>query len=248
MTLGNTVAYFGMRVIQYYADTYMSKVLGVSGIIKFILYIVICLTGPILGILICGIICNKIGGYIGKRGMIFILILNIIACVSSHFITATLNAFLSLFSCWLFLFVYAAAAPLQGGVIISCLPNELKGNGYSICLFFLNALGNFPSSFVYSIIADLFGQKEDSTDQKKYRAAMMVTMYYNYVGLALVIIATIFRFKIKGNLGSDKENEKEKVEKETEKENKKENKNEEVSEKEKKENTNSLDEPLDPSL
>ena len=82
MTISNTVAFFGMRVIQFYADKYMDLVLNISQNIKFILYIILCMTGPVFGILICGIICSKIGGYGSKNGMIFILILNIIACIS----------------------------------------------------------------------------------------------------------------------------------------------------------------------
>ena len=49
MSISNTVAFFGMRVIQYYADKYMEKVLKISENIKHILYIIICITGPIVG-------------------------------------------------------------------------------------------------------------------------------------------------------------------------------------------------------
>ena len=212
MVIGNTVAFFGMRVIQFFADAYMEEVLDVKKEIKFILYIVLCMTGPVLGILICGIICSKIGGYASKNGMIFIIILNIIACITSHLITLTLNSFISLFACWLYLFCFAAVTPLQGGVIIASLPKELKGNGFSINMFFLNGLGSFPSSYIFGLIADFFMdiyQKKDI----KYRKAMMATMFYNYVGLILIIIAGIFRFKLKGDLGNYEEKEKE-IEKE----------------------------------
>ena len=93
MTLSNTVAFFGMRVIQFYADKDMEEVLEINKKLKFILYIILCMTGPVIGILICGIICSKIGGYASKNGMIFILFLNIIACIASLLITATLNPF-----------------------------------------------------------------------------------------------------------------------------------------------------------
>ena len=122
--------------------------------IKFIIYVLLCLTGPILGIIVCGIIITKIGGYASRNGMAFILTLNIIASVISIFITITLNPYLSLGSAWIYLFCLAAVTPLQGGVIISSLPKELKGNGYSINMFFLNALGSFPSSYVFALICD----------------------------------------------------------------------------------------------
>ena len=204
MSIGNTVAFFGMRVIQFYADEYMGTVLKIEKKVKSILYVVLCMTGPVLGILICGIICSKLGGYASKNGMIFIIILNIIACISSHFITLTLNPFLSLSANWLYLFCYAAVTPLQGGVIIASLPKELKGNGFSINMFLLNGIGSFPSSYIFGLIADYFNYLEES---KKYRTAMMIIMFYNYLGLILIIIAGIFRFRLKGELGNNEENE-----------------------------------------
>ena len=66
MSIGNTVAFFGMRVIQFYADKFMELVLGVDKNVKFIYFIILCVAGPILGVLIIGIIMQKIGGY-GSR-------------------------------------------------------------------------------------------------------------------------------------------------------------------------------------
>ena len=204
MAIGNTVAFFGMRVIQFYADEYMGTVLGIEKKIKFILYVVLCMTGPVLGILICGIICSKLGGYASKKGMIFIIILNVIACISSHFITLTLNPFLSLSANWLYLFCYAAVTPLQGGVIIASLPKELKGNGFSINMFLLNGIGSFPSSYIFGLISDYFN-KYNLENKVKYRKAMIIIMFYNYLGLILIIIAGIFRFRLQGELGNNEE-------------------------------------------
>lgn len=203
MSIGNTVAFFGMRVIQFYADKYMDKVLHVEENVKFIYYIVLCMTGPILGILICGIIITKIGGYTSKNGMIFIVILNIIACVISIFITISLNTFISLGSAWLYLFCFAAVTPLQGGVIITSLPKELKGYGYSINMFFLNAIGSFPSSYVFALICDAIKEHYPEQGDMRYRTTMRITMLYNFVGLILIVIGSIFRFRLTGDFGSD---------------------------------------------
>ena len=191
-----------MRVIQFYADEFMGKVLDVKPNQKFLYYIILCLTGPVFGILICGFICSKIGGYTSKNGMIFILVLNVIACFSSFFITLTLNQFVSLFSAWLFLFSFAAATPLQGGIIISSLPKEFKGNGYSINMFFLNAFGSFPSSYVYALICDFIKEHYPEKGNMRYRTTLMITMFYNYFGLIMIIIASILRFRLKGELGT----------------------------------------------
>ena len=179
------------------------------------------MTGPVFGIIICGLIITKIGGYTSKNGMIFILILNIVAAFISIFITVTLNSFISLGSAWLFLFCYAAVTPLQGGVIISSLPKELKGNGYSINMFFLNCLGSFPSSYVFALICDFINDHYPQKGDMRYRTTMRITMLYNFIGLTLIVIASIFRFKIKGDLDNsgNKEKEDDKKEKMVESEN-----------------------------
>ena len=206
MSIGNTVGFFGMRIIQFYADKYMELVLLIEESRKFIYYIIICMTGPVLGIIICGIIITKMGGYLSKKGMVFILSLNIIGSVISIFITISLNIFLSLFSTWLYLFCLAAASPLHGGIIIASLPKDLKGDGYSINMFFLNALGSFPSSYVFALICDFIRNHYPEKGEMRYRDTMRITMLYNFVGLTLITIASILRFRIEGELGSSKNN------------------------------------------
>ena len=58
-------------------------------------------------------------------------------------------------------------------------------------------MGSFPSSYVFSILVDAFSEK---SEEDQYRYAWMITMCYNFVGLLYVIIAGIFRYKIKGDL------------------------------------------------
>ena len=202
MSIGNTVAFFGMRVIQFYADKYMELVLVVNKNVKFIYYTILCLTGPILGVLIIGIVMQKIGGYGSRKGMILILVLNAIADAISVVFTLTLNTFVSLASAWIYLFCLAAVTPLQGGIIIASLSKELKGNGYAVNMFFLNALGSFPSSYVFALICDFIENNYDKSNMR-YRTTMRIVMFYNFVGLALIIVGAIFRFRIKGDLEAE---------------------------------------------
>ena len=224
MSIGNTVAFFGMRVIQFYADKFMELVLDVDKNVKFIYFIILCISGPILGVLIIGIIMQKIGGYGSKNGMILIIILNTIASFISILITATLNTFISLGSAWIYLFCLAAVTPLQGGVVIASLPKELKGNGYSINMFFLNGLGSFPSSYVFALICDFIRDNYDESNMR-YRTTMRVVMFYNFFGLLLIILAGIVRFRIKGDLNVDQKKE---IKEEDKDENKEKNKEENI--------------------
>ena len=183
-----------------------------------------------------GIICNKIGGYTSKNGMIMILLLNLIACVFSIFITVSLNTFISLGSSWMYLFCFAAVTPLQGGVIIASLPKELKGNGFSINMFFLNCLGSFPSSYVFANIADYIKENYPEQGDMRYRTTMRITMFYSWVAMILVGIAGFLRLRMKGKFGSiEKDEDKKEEENNEEEKREEENKDEDKKEEEKKE-------------
>lgn len=200
MSIANTVCYFGMRVLQFYADRYMTDFLDVPDSVKFYYYFIICVTGPLIGVISGGIICSKLGGYVSKNGMIFILICFGVAALSSSFIGLNNNTFVCLLSCWIYLFADAASTPLNGGVIIASLPPHLKGNGYSVNMFFLNCIGSFPSSYVYSLICDFITDHYKGIGNEYLQYSMRITMTYNYVGLILALFAGYFRFKIKGDL------------------------------------------------
>ena len=206
-SIANTVSFFGMRVIQFYVDKYMEFVLDVNSEKRFMCFVILCITGPSTGAILGGIICSKIGGYASKNGMWMMLILTIIASISSTLLTISNNTFFFSVICWIYFFCLAAVTPLAGGLIISALPNDLKGSGYSVNMFFLNGIGSFPGPAIYSLIADLIKNNKKDNDYSYLKKAMEITMYYNYVGMVLMIIASVLRFRIKGDLGDDKKKE-----------------------------------------
>ena len=69
-------------------------------------------------------------------------------------------------------------------------------------MFFLNGLGSFPSSYVFALICDFIRDNYDESNMR-YRTTIRVTMFYNFFGLLLIILAGIVRFRIKGDLGSE---------------------------------------------
>ena len=89
-------------------------------------------------------------------------------------------------------------------------PN-LRGDGFSLCNCFNNLLGSFPSSYAFSALVDAFDGK---TEEEQFSYAWMITMCYNFTGLLYVIIAGVFRYKIKGDLLGESNDKKELEEKE----------------------------------
>ena len=203
-SLCNSVAFFGIGVVQFYGDKYMEIVLDIDKAYRFILFGILCLFGPTTGMVCGGIICSKLGGYIKRSSMVFVILCMAISSVISMFIAFHKIPILFIITGWSYLFAIGASIPPISGIIISCLDNNLRGDGFSFCNLIINLIGSFPSSYVYSLLADAFKSKGEKA---KLQYAWMFSMGYNFVGLILVIIGGIFRFRIKGDLSENKNEE-----------------------------------------
>ena len=212
----NSIAFFGIGVVQFFGDKYMKLVLKIGKTTRFFLFAFLCLFGPTTGMVCGGIICSKLGGYVKRSSMIFVILCMAIASTISMLISFHKIKIIFAITGWTYLFSIGGVIPPISGIIISCLDNNLRGDGFSFCNFLTNLIGNFPSSYVYSLLVDAFapesdkGKKEEEQSTDKFRYAWMITMSYNFVGLLFVFIAGIYRFKIKGDLSEDKKEEGEK--------------------------------------
>ena len=204
-SLCNSVAFFAIGVVQFYGDKYMEKVLKIDANVRFILFALLCLLGPTSGMVFGGLICTKFGGYVKRKSMTFVIISMGAAAGISMVIACHEIPALFVITGWTFLFGIGAVIPPISGIIISCLDLNLRGDGFSICNLLNNLIGSFPSSYVYSLLVDGF---EKEQEEEKYRYAWMITMGYNFIGLLYVLIAGIFRYRIKGDLSEDVEEKK----------------------------------------
>ena len=205
-TLSNSVSFFGMGIVQYLGEIYMELVLKMDATLRFIIFSLLCLLGPIVGMIFGGLVCSKLGGYNKRRAMIFIIILLMAAAILSSLITLGDNTIVFIIFSWSYLFFLCAAVPPESGIIIASLENNLRGDGFALSNSLLNLLGSFPPSYIFGALSDFFKNKiseEEANNYSHYVYSWMLCMAYNYVGVILIIIAGIFRFRIKGDLSSN---------------------------------------------
>lgn len=186
--LANSVVFFGMAVIQFWGADYMQYVVGVED--EFVLLYVfsaICITGPPAGIILGGVIGSKIGGYTVRKAIVICVGLCAMSCVFALIITLD-SSHVAYFGImvWLYFFFSGATTPLETGIVISSLPERLRGDGFSVMNFILNLIGNLPASSVYGLIYE-------NTEHTHNTYAMFFTMSYNVVGLIFVILGMVFR-------------------------------------------------------
>ena len=209
-TLSNSVSFFGMGIVQYWGEIYMELVLKMDATFRFIIFSLLCLLGPILGMIFGGLVCSKLGGYNKRRAMVFIIILLIVAALLSSLITLGNNTIVFIIFSWSYLFFLCAAVPPESGIIIASLENNLRGDGFALSNSLMNLLGSFPPSYIFGALSDLIKSripKEEANNYSHYVYSWMLCMVYNYIGVILIIIAGFFRFRIKGDLSSNPDEE-----------------------------------------
>ena len=199
-----------MGIVQYWGEIYMELVLKMDATFRFIIFSLLCLLGPILGMIFGGLVCSKLGGYNKRRAMVFIIILLIVAALLSSLITLGNNTIVFIIFSWSYLFFLCAAVPPESGIIIASLENNLRGDGFALSNSLMNLLGSFPPSYIFGALSDLIKSripKEEANNYSHYVYSWMLCMVYNYIGVILIIIAGFFRFRIKGDLSSNPDEE-----------------------------------------
>ena len=207
-TFSCSVAFFGMAVVQYWGKEYMEKVLLLKDPNEIaIKFGALCISGPTLGVFVGGIICSKLGGYSHRNAIKMCFIFCLISSVSSLFIGYAKNngdeVFFFIFI-WVYFFFIGAIIPATSGIIIVSLPENLRGDGFSITNILLNLLGNFPASFAYSFLLDIFIEKNHGDKSVGHQDAMKYIMFYNFVGLISIVISMIFRLNQQDEESKDK--------------------------------------------
>lgn len=131
---------------------YLINVIHVSDNLADLFFIIFCVTAPISGILFGGFYVKKIGGYANLEAMYFIMFCTF-SCFSLGLTLAFIrNTYVFAVLMWLFLFFGSSMVPSLNGSLLSSLPANLKGSGYSFQNVVVHLLGNTPAPSFYGYI------------------------------------------------------------------------------------------------
>lgn len=146
---------FVSNALLYWMKSYLKDVIKIDQTLIDIFFIVVVVTAPISGIIIGGILVNKIGGFQHvnslKMGVIISFILFSIGIIL--FFIYNLYAFGSLI--WTFLFFGSMLDPCVTGTVIKSLPDNLKGTGYTFNLIYSNIFGTSLGPFIFGLLFDI---------------------------------------------------------------------------------------------
>jgi MFS family permease len=182
----------------------MINALGATNLTQTLMcFAIICLTSPTLGILIGSSIINYQGGYESKNSILICLISSTLSAICTIPAPFTTNIYTFTLCLWLVLFFGGAIVPPLNGIIMSSIPRELVGTANSIVIMISNLFGYLPAPFLYGIIKDMYGQKQES-EKNQERYTMRISLWLSGLGVVFLLIATIIRYKKYDEIYMDK--------------------------------------------
>lgn len=152
-------------------------------------FIAICLTGPIAGVILGGLFVQKvIGGYEYKNSSLFIVVQLTIAAVLIIPIYYMDTLFQIALNLWLLMFFGGSTMPIIQGITISSLPPGLRASGNSFCNLMIFALGFTSAPPFYGYIYQL-------TQSFDKRIAFVATLSISLIGWVAAIVSHFIRSK-----------------------------------------------------
>lgn len=62
--------YFVVTGLQYWVSAYMTNVLGATAELAALYFVILCFTGPIVGVIMGGVLTQYFGGYNSTKGQL----------------------------------------------------------------------------------------------------------------------------------------------------------------------------------
>ena len=185
--LGISCMLFVVTGIQFWISDYMQEVMNVPSSKVYIIFSIVCITAPTLGVLSGGIFIQYLGGYTNRKALD--------ACFKISIIAGCCGIFLPLFDIpiifvifmWLLLFFGGSITPGLTGIMIASIPENSKEIGNSVTQLFYNLIGYLPSPFIYGFVCKYTGGS-------KSRWGLTVLVLWGMLGVLFLYYAKKYDF------------------------------------------------------
>jgi len=174
--------YFVVTGIQYWISDYLRNVLHAPASSIFVVYLIVSLTAPTIGVIVGGAIVHNCGGYSGDKAMPICILFSLFA-ISVGIPVPFVNEFYPFaILVWLLLFFGGAMMPGLMGIMISSVHTRHRSFANSTSQTFQNLLGFMPAPVLYGMLNQLTGSEGS-------RAGMMLLMFWSVPSVIMLLIA-----------------------------------------------------------
>ena len=186
--LGISCMLFVVTGIQFWISDYMREVMNIPSSKVYILFSIICITGPTLGVLSGGFFIQYLGGYTNKMALDACFKISIIAALCGIFLPFFNIVWIFVVFMWFLLFFGGSITPGLTGIMIASIPEKSKEIGNSISQLFYNLIGYLPAPFIYGLICKYTGGS-------KSRWGLVVLVLWGVLGVICLYFARMFNFE-----------------------------------------------------
>ena len=191
LALAISSLYFVVTGLQYWVSAYLMITMQIDHEEVYYYYSFTCLSAPISGVIIGGIMFNCLGGYNSPKSYALACLLGFFACISCLPIPFVMNKYLVYLLLWcVFFFGATIIAPLVGFMLAS-VQAERRTTANSIATLSYNLFGYLPAPFIYGLFSDIFPNDERSS----HRVAIGVILYWSIIAMVMMMFAMILFLK-----------------------------------------------------
>lgn len=172
ITLANTVNFFTVSGVQYWATYYYINALGTPQHLANICFGALAITAPLIGAILSGFIANKLGGYGSTKIIPFLIGISLLAAPTALYLPEADSWQLLSLLFFVLLLLGGIQIPICYGVILNKVEPELRPMANSFSYMVYNLLGYFPAPILYGI-----ANSSNGADKLSSRYGMKLLMY-----------------------------------------------------------------------
>ena len=191
--------YFISTALTFWTTDYLTNVMNFDKDNVYRAFILITITGPLLGVIYGGIVVQKLfGGYEQRHSIAFVwfhLLIAGLLVIPIYFLNSLISLSIVI---WLLLFFGGSTIPTLQGITISSLPHSLRASGNSMNNLLIYTLG-------FSAAPLFYGAIYDKTKDNDPRLAFVLTLSWGGVSFIFATLCAAFRY-MKFNDSKSQEN------------------------------------------
>ena len=189
LILTNSVLFFIVSGIQYWATYYFIEVLKVEEKRANILFGTSAITAPIFGALTSSVLSTFFGGFSSKKILPCCLVLSFFGVIFGIAVPESTTILYADGMLWLLLLIGTIMYPMQTGVMLLHVPPHMRPTANSIANLSYNLLGYFPAPIVYGLASKIDGQASSRWGMR--------SLLYSTVLLPVFIVSAMVAIEMK---------------------------------------------------
>ena len=193
---GISCSLFVITGMQFWVSDYMQEVIHLESSETYIIYAIVSISAPTLGVLTGGFLIQYLGGYTDEKALKACCKLTLFGFIFASMLPLFNYPIIFAIFMWLMLFFESSVTPGLTGLMISTIPDNYKEIGNSLTQLFYNLIGFLPSPYIYGLVTSYTGG-EDS------KWGLSVIILWSFFGFMALLFGQKYLINEKGEISKE---------------------------------------------